>query len=278
MTLTALPPSQRLVDLVGSLGGSWHGYTAMCRCPAHADGTPSLSLRQGDHQILVTCFAGCMRHDVLRALRLVRPGKHYDLPAGQIAARAVNVERLWALAVPVTGTLAERYLQARRLQLAPHGVRFLARCPYGPTAHTVFEPALLVAVHDARRLAALQRIFLDCSARYTRKVMLGQPGAGAWRGAGISARLAIAEGFETALAYTQLRGIPCWAALGARRLDLLRLPDHVTELVLAEDRDAEGQRAANRAETRYARPGLRVERAPPPAPFKDWAEALESHG
>src|SRR3546814_20948719 len=56
-------PSQELIDLVGALGGTWHGRTAMCLCPAHADRTPSLSIRQGDRGILVTCFAGCDRED-----------------------------------------------------------------------------------------------------------------------------------------------------------------------------------------------------------------------
>ena len=59
MALTAIRPTQDLIDLVGSLGGSWHGRTAMCLCPAHADREPSLSIRQGDRGILVTCFAGC---------------------------------------------------------------------------------------------------------------------------------------------------------------------------------------------------------------------------
>lgn len=72
MPYTALKPSQELVDIVGALGGTWHGYVASCRCPAHCDKTPSLSLRQGDRGILVTCFAGCDAEDVLRELRRVK--------------------------------------------------------------------------------------------------------------------------------------------------------------------------------------------------------------
>ena len=40
MSLVARRPSQKLVDLVGTLRGTWHGNRAMCRCPAHADETP----------------------------------------------------------------------------------------------------------------------------------------------------------------------------------------------------------------------------------------------
>src|SRR3546814_11196186 len=74
MALTAHPPTQDLINLVGTLGGTWHGRTAMCLCPAHADKNPSLALRQGDRGILVTFFAGCERSDVLRDLYLVPVG------------------------------------------------------------------------------------------------------------------------------------------------------------------------------------------------------------
>src|SRR3546814_11757659 len=68
MALIAHKPSQELIDLVGALGGSLHGRTAMCLCPAHADRTPTLSLRQGERGILVTCFAGCERGAILPEL------------------------------------------------------------------------------------------------------------------------------------------------------------------------------------------------------------------
>ena len=106
MPLTAKRPSQELVDIVGALGGTWSGHVAMCRCPAHADSDPSLSIRQGDRGILVTCFAGCSREDVLRELRRVRPGQHYALPDPARAPRPANVERIWDQAVDVRGTLA----------------------------------------------------------------------------------------------------------------------------------------------------------------------------
>jgi len=92
MPLTARRPSQEIVDIVGALGGTWSGNVAMCRCPAHSDRDPSLSIRQGDRGILVTCFAGCSREDVLRELRLVRPGRHYPPPALADSPRPMNVE------------------------------------------------------------------------------------------------------------------------------------------------------------------------------------------
>src|SRR3546814_18633939 len=75
---------------------------------------------------------------------------------------------------------------------------------------------MLVAVREGPRLTAIQRIFLDAqTASYSMKLMLGRPARGAWQGGGAGQRtLALAEGFDTARAFTILNEIPCWATLG----------------------------------------------------------------
>ncbi|MGH8646457.1 MAG: hypothetical protein ACREX4_19175 [Gammaproteobacteria bacterium] len=40
----------------------------VARCPAHADGTPSLAIRDVDGVILVHCFGGCAVHDIVHAV------------------------------------------------------------------------------------------------------------------------------------------------------------------------------------------------------------------
>jgi len=177
----------------------------------------------------------------------------------------------------VRGTLAERYLARRHLLPPPPDLRFHPRCPYLPKPKTVYLPALLIAVREIRKLVTIQRIFLDpVTADYIRKVMLGTPLSGAWRGREGGSTLAIAEGFETADAFTRLKNISCWASLGARRLNQLIIPASVTTLLIAEDNDLEGRRAAAQAEDHYARPGLAIRRFPPPLKFKDWAKALDA--
>jgi hypothetical protein len=161
MPYTALKPSQELVDIVGSLGGVWHGYVATCRCPAHVDRTPSLSLRQGDRGILVTCFAGCEAEDVLREIRRIPVTRRFEPPKADIRRGTGNVERLWEQARDVMQTLGERYLQRRHIVAGPADLRFHPRCPLGPKGRTVFKPALLVGVREGHRLVAFQRIFLD---------------------------------------------------------------------------------------------------------------------
>ena len=277
MPLIAKRPSQDLVDLVGALGGTWSGYVAMCRCPAHSDRDPSLSLRQGDRGILVNCFAGCSREDVLRELRRIEPGKHYPAPLGRTAYGTGNAQRLWDQGTEIIDTLAETYLRSRHLVPLPTGLRFHPRCPYLSKPRTQFLPALLVPVHVGRQLRAIQRIFLGPDGRYTVKVMLGTPEQGAWRGGEPGDTLAIAEGFETARAFTQLNAIPCWASLGAGRLHQLQIPGGVSRLYLAGDNDPEGRRAIIKASEAYVRPGLTIIPAPPPSTFKDWATLLSSN-
>ena len=276
MSLIALRPTQRVVDIVGALGGSWRGYIATCRCPAHEDRDPSLSVRQGHDGILVHCFAGCDPGDVLREISRLRPSVIYEPPPARRSAGTSNIARIWNEALSVVGTPAASYLAARGLHLPLPDIRFHPRCPWGPKPSTRFLPALIVAVREANELRAIQRIFLDLTnGGYLDKVMLGTPGAGAWRGSQAGDTLALAEGFETAAAFSHINRIPCWATLGAARLDRIQIPPGVTRLIIAEDNDPEGRRARNKAWRAYQERGFTLARMPPPQQFGDWADVLK---
>jgi len=276
MEITAYKPSDELIRLVASLRGTWSGYRAMCHCPAHADRTPSLSLRQGARGILVKCFAGCQTTDVLRELGRIADIRYAPAPdpCDQDIRQTANVRKIWSEGVDTSGTLAERYLASRRIDNRFDQLRFHPRCPKGRQPLTTFTPALLVAAQTAREVLAIQRVFLNSDASCVDKLMIGRPAAGAWRGSSADGNsLAIAEGFETAARFSMITGIPCWASLGAARLPLLDIPAHITELIIAEDDDAEGSAAAVRAIAAYAAIGRRIVRRPPPG-FRgplDWA-------
>lgn len=79
----------------------------LARCPAHADRTASLSIRETDDgRTLAHCFAGCSVHDVLSAVDLEiealfpeRPAGHRQAPERRPfpaadALRAVGMEAL----------------------------------------------------------------------------------------------------------------------------------------------------------------------------------------
>ena len=92
-------------------------------------------------------------------------------------------------------------------------------------AHPIQARAASWRSREANRLVAIQRIFVDpATARYTDKATLGALGTGAWRGGGLGPTIGLAEGFETARAWSIIHGLPCWASLGSRRLDLVAIP------------------------------------------------------
>lgn len=274
--LIALRPTQEAVDIVASLRGNWHGSYALCRCPAHSDNTPSLSIRQGNKGILVHCFAGCDPENILRAIGRLSPPRGAPIPDFAPSHGSANARRIWDDAREISGTLAELYLRRRNLPVDLPDIRFHPRCPFRPKPHTRFLPALIVAVRQGQQITAIQRIFLNPETHWhTGKYMLGRPGMGAWRQKLTGTTLAIAEGFEDAAAFTKQQKTPCWASLGAERLPLLALPDFIETLVIAEDDNSSGRAGALRALHAYRRPGLTILRRSP-RPFDDWAAANEA--
>jgi hypothetical protein len=265
--------------MVESLGGEWRGGGGMCRCPAHADRTPSLSIRAGDRRLLFHCFAGCATKSVILALRTLgllgsdpdagstaEPWSPADPDRGARNAAA----RLWAAAHPIKGSPAEAYLASRGLTLATPALRFLARTPCGRGAQASVRPAMLAAVRDSGGLVAVQRTFLDLGPPRLAEMPgprrgLGRLGEGAVRlRTPADAMLGLAEGIETALAATELSGIACWATLGSARFGRLAIPGGIERLILFLDHDRGGRRAEQlaraayggrcRIEPRYAQP------------------------
>ena len=272
-------PTANLRALVARLGGKWSGNTAMCRCPSHADRTPSLAIRQGDRGILVTCHAGCDATDVLRALRRIAglPSIGPAVATARSSQKASPHLNIWQAGRPIEQTLAERYVRDVRNIWAPlDDLRFHSRCPRGQGRLVQFEPALLVALRKAGEIVAIQRIFLDpSSASYTEKLVLGRAIGAAWTNGPPGQTIGLCEGFETAAAYTSLTGIQAWASMGAKRFHQVEIPPSVERVILLADRDPEGRRAEARAREALARPDLVIETEWPPGRMNDWAQLLK---
>ena len=276
--------------LVERLGGRWTASGGLCRCPAHDDRTPSLSVRVGARSLLLHCFAGCDATDVLKALRasghpLREPST--DLPVERQVSneRAAGARseaaalRIWGGARPIAGTPAERYLAYRGLRTGSPELRYHPRTPHGPQPLTRFRPALIAAVRDESGLIAVHRTFLDplrnrLAAIEEPRCGLGRFGRGAVRLGGIAARLGLAEGVETALSASDLFGLPCWATLGTERFRLVAIPPEVTELVLFLDNDAGGRRAEALAREVFAH--LAIEAHYPRGRGADWNDVLRA--
>jgi putative DNA primase/helicase len=279
-------------DLVKRLGGTWSPNGAMCRCPAHDDRSPSLSVRVGDTALLFKCFAGCDTIDVIRAIRrldqniqlsgqLAAPSPHISLSPQWLQQRALD---LWDSARPPIGTPIEHYLQRRSISMLPPALRFHPRTPLGRGKQAVFRPAMIAALHERSRFVALQRTFLDpYEPQRARDLanprrMLGRPGQGAVMLAPANDTLGLAEGIETAMSAILLLEIPVWATLGNERLPHIAIPETITRLILLPDNDRGGRIGVARAFNAYAAPGRTIETLWPPAGFNDWNDVLRAGG
>lgn len=277
-------------SLARRLGGFPVGAGYMCRCPAHADQSPSLSIRIGATALLFKCFAGCDTLDVLRELRTIDLRAFETVPGSD--AEKSNAARqewlrerardLWDQGRPVEGSIAETYLQSRGLRLPAGGLRFHPRTPLGPKHSAIYRPALLAGLHEARRLVAVQRGFFgEGEARLAADLgnprrLLGRPHGGAVILSPPSEVLGLAEGVETAISASILLGLPVWATLGSERLAHIRIPETVTRLLILPDNDRAGRIGARRAMAAYAREGRTVETLWPPQPFNDWNDVLRA--
>ena len=148
MAIIANRPSQQMVDLVGALGGEWHGNVATCRCPAHTDKTPSLSIRQGDRGLLVTCFAGCDAADILRELARIPLGRRYT-PPFKGHASPISVAPIREIA----GVCSKE--RVRPVVFAVNGFTKAARETARQLAVTLVDAPRLAALAKANRITDL---------------------------------------------------------------------------------------------------------------------------
>ncbi len=287
-------------DIVRALAGRWHGARGMCRCPAHDDCTPSLSIHEGaDGKVLVKCFGGCDQERVIHALRVLglwgggrntRPrsdGGDDRSKADIDAERAEWARQIWNRCMRAEGSLVEVYLGGRGIDIPiPADIRFHPCLRHGPTGREL--PCMVAAVRDIDgRVVGIHRTFLAHDGRgkaklQNPKLSLGPVRSNAVHLVPAGRELLIAEGIETGLAVLQASGRPTWAAVSAGNLEVLRLPalPLAAEVLICADRDGNraGQAAAYRAARRWRNEGRRMRIAVPDEIDSDFCDLLNAEG
>lgn len=285
MAQLPLDAELRAKTIVETLGGVWRGTRGECRCPAHNDGSPSLSVRLGDTAILFHCFAGCTPIEVMKALE--RQRLHDRAPVAMPEGKpkrdmSALAARLWSASVPIAGTLAEDYLHARGLSGPfPRCLRFNPRTVLGsgPTRQTM--PAMIAAVENDLGLVAVQRTFLDPDDVLRKpvikpKVSLGLLGTAAIRLAPATEELGLAEGIEDALSATEWFGTPTWALGGVERLAFVAIPEKVRRVIVYADRGRAAERLLEKARDHLGADGRElVSRVP--EHHEDWNDAWRAN-
>jgi putative DNA primase/helicase len=287
--------------IASALGGARSGTWWRCVCPVHGSRTGSsatLALRDGGLGLIVKCFAGCNRDEVLAELcrrKLVDD----DVGGGAVRPDPIELERQLAAderdrrrrsavafdfweheTADPRGTATERYWIAR--DLAPpipptiRASRSWLRHPEGGS-----RPAMVALVeHVNFGPVAIHRTWLQidglkkASFREPRR-SLGPVKGGAVRLATAAAELAVGEGIETCFSFQQATGIATWAALSDGGMTAIALPPRplAATVYLLVDLDPAGERAAHTAAERLAREGRAVKLARPVA-GNDFNDAL----
>lgn len=178
-----------------------------------------------------------------------------------------TVRQLWNDAIPLMGTIADRYLALRGVDGDTSALRFLPGCPISDIPGISRCDAMLAMVSGPDgKPVSLHRTYLDGPAKAAyrdgsgrvmsaRRLMPGAlPKGAAVRLAIADDELGIGEGIETARAAHRLFNIPCWATINSTLMQQFVPPPHVKRLVIFGDNDPKfgGQAAAYAAAHRIA--------------------------
>ncbi|WP_346913190.1 toprim domain-containing protein [uncultured Roseibium sp.] len=187
------------------------------------------------------------------------PAPHNACKAPAPTGSPLAAKRLFSMAQPIAGTLAETYLRKRGIT-ALHGtgsLRFHSRCYYRPDEHAPTEawPALIASVTDLDgHQTGAHRTWLDPNG--FSEVTLGKASIDTPRRAmgdllghavrfGVAGEvLAAGEGIETVLSPRMvLAQMPMLAALSAAHLAAIAFPTDLRRLYVLRDRDPAGDNA-----------------------------------
>jgi len=166
--------------------------------------------------------------------------------------------RLFAMAKPISHTVADTYLRTRGITalLDCAALRFHPRCYYRPDEDDPNEtrtawPAIVAAVTDvAGTITGAHRTWLDPSGRAKAPVVTPRRAMGHLLGNGVrfsvvTDMLAAGEGIETMLSLRQIMpSLSMIAALSSAHLAALVLPASLRRLYIARDNDPAGKHAA----------------------------------
>jgi putative DNA primase/helicase len=282
-------------DIAAALGGERRsGAWLQCLCPVHGSRGATLAFRDGDRGLIVKCFAGCSRTDILAELRRRgllqdreghRPTTHLGKSTSArirrycAARRTAQARSIWDHAEDARGSPVVPYFAGRCINIAPPPV--LRRAPSLRRPDGTYGPAMVTRIDDIDgELIGISRTWLDHSqdGRWGRRdhAMLGRAAGGAVRLAPAAAVVMVGEGLESCLAGVQATG--CQHGPHSRRdgMKALVLPPIVRRVVILADNDANGtgERATHAAARRWLAEGRQAQNVMSPESGADLNDIL----
>jgi putative DNA primase/helicase len=280
-------------SIVGIMGGAVTGRNS-CNVPGpgHSRADRSLSIRIDPADPLgfkANSFAGddwqnC-RDYIAAALGLTRRAtgeiSRLKKTTGNESRPSEFPRQLWSEAVNARGTLAEKYLTSRQLELPDRHnevLRFHPSCPFGKGVRL---PCMVALYRDIKtnEPKAIHRTALAPDGKKTDRKVLGPKAGCAIKldsDEGVSEGLTIAEGLETALAGMALNFRPAWALGDAGEMAKFPVLSGVGSLTILVDRDPNGtgQAAALECSRRWTSAGREVFRVIPTTIGTDIADIV----
>jgi hypothetical protein len=174
---------------------------------------------------------------------------------------------IWNASGDLRGTLAERYLQSRRLELsdelAGNVLRFHPRCPWRNevTGSIDLTPALIAAFRsiDDDEITAIHRIALNPDGTKIGRRMLGVVHRAAVKlDHEINTEIAIGEGVETCLAARQLGIKPTWALGSTGNISGFPVIGNIKQLTILGEVGKASREAIQFCAPRWSKAGRQV--------------------
>jgi putative DNA primase/helicase len=263
------------VVVAGEKAGLWYDYK---------------SGRGGNlFDLLLRTRSGDFAKAISFAKNVVGPAPAYSAPritkpvSKEETSRVQAALTLWNEAVSITGTLASRYLELRRvlepaLQAGDGVLRFHPHCPFGEGSR---HPCLLALLRDIRtnEPRAIQRTAIRATGEKLGRMTLGPKTGTAIKLTGdedVTNGLAIGEGTETVLGGIALGFSPAWALGDACGVESFPVLPGIEALTIFVDHDESGtgQHAARECSCRWTAAGREVLRVVPNALGDDMNDVL----
>jgi len=285
--------------IAAALGGDFYenGCRASVPAPGHGAADRSVSLVMSEGRVVVHSFGGADWREVLDDLRskglIDRAARPTD--GGRVTApsrpdsrlRLETARNLWACGVD-TGAegLVARHLRRRGVIWNPE-VLDLREHPAAPLSiyggGSRRQRAMMARISDPEgATTAVELTYLNpgggqaVDLRVSRKTVGRVPAGSAVRLSQTAAALLVGEGVVTTLSAMTWFRRPGWALLSAGNLARWRAPEGVETVIIAGDRGAVGEAAAQALNDRLHADGLTSTVVLPWEPWGDWNEALNA--
>lgn len=282
-----------LYEIIRVTGGEVYdsGRRASIPAPGHSRHDRSVSLLLEGDRLIIHCFGQSDWREVrnyLAELGLAEgppAGDHTSprasppRPAPSPDERLASVRALWAEARPVAGSLSERHARLRGVRRGlGERLRHHRAAPLGIySGQGPRRPALLAGISAGDGdLCGIEVTYLtdagqrDEALGLPRKTVGAVPPGSAVRLDAPAPRMLVAEGVFTTLSASEIFSRPAWALLSAQNLSAWIAPPGVQDVIIAADRGAAGEEAAETLCLRLKRQGLKARILLPAEGAGDW--------